>query len=121
MASRQSKTPTQREQTIGAHAETDFVSRPTDGPASRCLVFDDCSSAFVGDAGYYLCVRSRPELRARDETSASFDRMKRSVMAGLVPANYATPVVGQMAGTSPAMTMLRRPEQLPIRLFRPRP
>ena len=27
------------------------------------------------------------------------------VVAGLVPANYATPVVVQMAGTSPAMTI----------------
>ena len=60
-------------------------------------------------------------LRARDETSASFDRMKPSVMAGLVPANYATPALVQMAGTGPAMTMLRWPERLPIRLFRPRP
>ena len=30
--------------------------------------------------------------------------MKRSVMAGPVPAIYATPAVVQMAGTSPAMT-----------------
>ena len=43
--------------------------------------------------------------RAWDETSASFDRMKRSVMAGPVPAKLCQHQRWlQMAGTSPAVT-----------------